>query len=107
MNIQHFIIVTFKIWREGSSFVSKCEELGVASCGDTVEAAFEAVRDATELYLNTLEEEGEIERVFAERGVSVRYLPAHAPAPEMPMTVRAKEPEYVRSHRFPLAQLEA
>jgi len=30
---------TAVVWREGKSYVSKCPELGVASCGDTFEEA--------------------------------------------------------------------
>ena len=32
--------------------VSKCPELGVASCGDTVENAMRNLREAVELYLD-------------------------------------------------------
>ncbi len=38
-------------WHEGQSVVSKCPELGVASCGDTMEEAMANLRDAVELYL--------------------------------------------------------
>ena len=39
------------IWQEGSQYVSKCPELGVASCGETPEQALEALKEAAELYL--------------------------------------------------------
>jgi predicted RNase H-like HicB family nuclease len=38
-------------WHEGSSVVSKCPELGVASCGSSVEEAMANLREAVELYL--------------------------------------------------------
>ena len=38
-------------WHEGSSVVSKCPELGVASCGSSVEEAMANLREAVELHL--------------------------------------------------------
>ena len=40
------------VWKEGKSYVSKCPELGVASCGDTFEEAIELyIENAKELNL--------------------------------------------------------
>ncbi len=39
------------IWKEPAGYVSKCPELGVASCGDTAEHALEMLKDAVDLYL--------------------------------------------------------
>ena len=46
------------IWQEGSQYVSKCPELGVASCGDTPEEAIDALKEAVELYLENAAELG-------------------------------------------------
>jgi len=43
--------LTGVFWPEGDVYVSKCPELGVASCGDTVEEAMANLREAAELYL--------------------------------------------------------
>jgi predicted RNase H-like HicB family nuclease len=43
--------LTGVFWPEGRLVVSKCPELGVASCGDTVEEAMANLREAVELYL--------------------------------------------------------
>lgn len=43
--------LTGVFWHEGRSFVSKCPELGIASCGDTVEESMANLREAVELYL--------------------------------------------------------
>jgi len=43
--------LTGAIWREGDQYVSRCPELGVASCGDTPDSALDALREAVELYL--------------------------------------------------------
>ena len=39
------------LWREGEQYVSKSPELGVASCGDSMEEALENLKEAVELYL--------------------------------------------------------
>ena len=66
-----YITVDVVVTKEGSQFSSWCPSLDIASCGDTCEAATQNLSDAIELYLNTLEEEGELERVFQEKGVQV------------------------------------
>ncbi len=43
--------LTAVLWREGKQFVSKCPELGVASCGNNMEEAMENLKEAAELYL--------------------------------------------------------
>jgi predicted RNase H-like HicB family nuclease len=42
---------TAVVWRETEGYVSKCPELGVASCGDSFEEAVSNLREAVELYL--------------------------------------------------------
>jgi predicted RNase H-like HicB family nuclease len=43
--------LTATVWQEGEQYVSRCPELGVASCGDTPGQALDALREAAELYL--------------------------------------------------------
>ena len=43
--------LTATVWQEGDRYVSRCPELGVASCGDTPDQALDALREAVELYL--------------------------------------------------------
>jgi predicted RNase H-like HicB family nuclease len=43
--------LTGVFWHEDKLVVSKCPELGVASCGETVEEAMANLREAVELYL--------------------------------------------------------
>jgi predicted RNase H-like HicB family nuclease len=47
---------TAVVWREGESYVSKCPELGVASCGDTFEEATNNLKEAVELYIENARE---------------------------------------------------
>lgn len=65
------ITLTFVIEPEDGCYVATCQELGVASQGDSVEDALRRVTDAVALYLNVLEEDGEIEPVFRERGIEI------------------------------------
>jgi predicted RNase H-like HicB family nuclease len=53
--------LTGLLWPEGDGFVSKCPELGVASCGDTVEEAMANLREAVELYLENARQLGILE----------------------------------------------
>jgi predicted RNase H-like HicB family nuclease len=103
INTKGYINVTFKAHKEGDQFVSECIELGVASCGDTLEEAFENIKDAVLLYLNTLEKEGERERVFSERGIQI--IPGEPPSPEPEIPVNVRPHEYVSSEtvQYPLS----
>ncbi len=50
--------LTATLWKEGGQYVSRCPELGVASCGDTPDQALEALQEAVELYLENAKELG-------------------------------------------------
>jgi predicted RNase H-like HicB family nuclease len=43
--------LTATVWQEGEQYVSRCPELGVASCGDTPDHALNELQEAVELYL--------------------------------------------------------
>jgi len=47
---------TAVVWKETEGYVSKCPELGVASCGDSFEEAVFNLREAVELYLENAKE---------------------------------------------------
>ena len=57
--------LTGVFWPEGDVYVSKCLELGVASCGDTVEEAMANLREAVELYLENARRLGILEPLDA------------------------------------------
>ena len=69
------VTLTHVFTKEGDQFVSYCMELGTSSCGDTIEEAFDNIKEAVEVHLNALEQMGEMERVFRERGITVHYSP--------------------------------
>jgi predicted RNase H-like HicB family nuclease len=73
-----YIALSFVVHREGEYYVSECLELGVSSFGTTEDQAIANLGDATEVYLNTLEDLGETRLVLKERGVEVfQYEPAN------------------------------
>ena len=51
---------TAVVWKEAEGYVSKCPELGVASCGDSFDEAVRNLREAVELYLANAKELGMI-----------------------------------------------
>lgn len=46
---------TVVVWKEKEGYVSKCPELGVASCGGSIPEAMENLKEAVELYLENAE----------------------------------------------------
>jgi len=66
-----YVAVEVVVTKEGNQYSSWCPEFDIASCGNTPEEAVKNLGDALELYLTTLEEEGERERVFKERGIRI------------------------------------
>jgi predicted RNase H-like HicB family nuclease len=55
-NKKGFLDLTAVIWREGQDFVSLCPELGVSSCGESLEEATAMLREAVDLYLQNARE---------------------------------------------------
>lgn len=66
-----YVTFTFRIHREEAQYVARCVELGISSCGDSLDEALENIEEATTLYLNTLEEVGERDRVFSDAGIEI------------------------------------
>lgn len=72
-----YIVLTCMVEPEGEYYVSKCLELGTASFGRNPDEAFENLVDATEVYLDTLEDLGECRQVLKAKGLRVySYEPA-------------------------------
>ncbi len=67
-----FITLTLTVSREGKHFVSRCSELGTASCGDTFDEALENIKEATLEYLSTIDRLGERQRILDEKGIVIR-----------------------------------
>ncbi|MCP5109565.1 MAG: type II toxin-antitoxin system HicB family antitoxin [bacterium] len=54
--------MTGVFWHEGNDVVSRCPELGVASCGASVEEAMSNLREAVALYLDNAKNLGLLEQ---------------------------------------------
>lgn len=54
---------TVVVWKEKEGYVSKCPELGVASCGDSISEAVENLKEAVDLYLENAESLGLLEDI--------------------------------------------
>ena len=78
---------------EDGQYAAHCPELGVATCGDTIEEAFSNLRDAIEVHLNALEEVGTRERVLQERNIVIHPSTAtHEPVNRIVRQVRQQIP---------------
>ena len=69
--MQKMVTLRLEVEREDDVYVAHCPELDVSSYGDTVEDAFDHLKDAIVLYLDTIEQDGERERIFRDRGISL------------------------------------
>ena len=50
--------LTATVWEGDLTYISKCPELGIASCGDSPEEAIDNLEKAAELYFHDAEERG-------------------------------------------------
>jgi len=66
------IRVTIRIEPSDRQYASYCDELDVASCGDTLEEAFENIKDAIAVTLNGWERRGVRAKKFREKGIRMR-----------------------------------
>ncbi|MGD9891260.1 MAG: type II toxin-antitoxin system HicB family antitoxin [Dehalococcoidia bacterium] len=95
-----YVLLTFKVHEEDGLYVSECEELDVASFGETIEETFNSLEDAVTVYLSALEDEGERERVFAERGIMI--IPGQPEPDGEAVTILARPREDVSPHPMPI-----
>ena len=74
-----YVTLVMKFFKEEDQWVGECEELGVATCADSIEEARTALEDSIILALNIMESTGERERFFAENGITVHSLDQQIP----------------------------
>jgi len=55
--------LTIVVWKEEDGYVSKCPELSVASCGETIAEATANLKEAVELYIENAQALGIMEDV--------------------------------------------
>ena len=81
INYVGHVVLTLLVHEEDDPYVSRCPELGTASCGDTIDEALHNIREATQLYLNSIEAAGERERIFRKREIQIFLGPSHEKGP--------------------------
>ena len=86
-----FIQVTLIASEEEGGYASVCPELGIASQGQTADEAIASLRDAAVVFLNTIEQLGQCERVFKERRIKIH---PHRPTE---FKVRLQQPSQIGS----------
>ena len=101
---RHLVIpLTVAVWPEGDEWVSQCIELDIASAGRTADEAADECMDAVCSYLNTLEELGERERVFADRAIPVyEVTPARVRLADIPREMAERPHFQVRPIEIPM-----
>ena len=93
MDRLNYIKVTIRIdpgEEDESGFVALCEELGIASEGETIDEALENIEDALTVFIEGLHREGALEGVLKDHGVNVYDSP-----PESATTVEVNPGEVV------------
>lgn len=84
-----YLLLLFRVKAEEGELVDRhwvgfCDELDTSSFGTTPEEALEATLEATELYLNALEELGTADKFLADRGLTIDLMePDHAAQVDM------------------------
>lgn len=71
-----YAVLTLEFHKEGGLWVGQCRELGTATDGRTLDGVERELVKLAVLHLNGLEDIGERERVFRERGIK---LYTHSP----------------------------
>jgi predicted RNase H-like HicB family nuclease len=72
-HVEKMIALRLEAEREDDLYVANCPALDISSYGDTVDDAFAHLKNAIALYLDTIEQDGEIERVLRERGIAIEH----------------------------------
>lgn len=73
---RRFVLLSFTVQPAADiqGFVALCPALGVATQGVTPEEAKNNIREAVGLYLTAIDDDSGLERIFAEKGLTVSYL---------------------------------
>ena len=96
-----YVALTGTIEPEDDGFNAYCPELGVATCGDTVEEALDNLGDAIGLQVLELADIGRLERDFREKGITVKT----GPLPAESVVVSATLGKILRIYVLPVPAL--
>ncbi len=82
-----YILLTLRAVPEDGQYTSYCDELEIASCGDTIEEAFEMILDAVDVYLQDLADLGTLSDVLRKQNIHVELEPEPLKHYRMPVEV--------------------
>ena len=92
---QAVVILTFEFHKEGGLWLGHCRELGTATDGRFLDKVEDELTELVLLHLDGLDDIGERERVFQERGI--RVYAADVPAEVETSVPVTDEQTFVRS----------
>ena len=67
-----YIKCTLSVTEEEGGFSSVCDALDIASCGDTLDEAIANLKDAIELTIEAMKEDGELQAFLREKGIKLK-----------------------------------
>ena len=67
-----YVVLTGYTEAEDDGFNAYCPELGVATCGDTVEEVLDGLQDALAVYLEDWDDPDDLARMLRENGVEIK-----------------------------------
>ena len=67
-----YVVLTGIVAAEDGGFNAYCPQLGVATCGDTVEEVLDGLSDAIRVYLDDWDDPDDLARMLRGNGVSVK-----------------------------------
>ena len=70
-----YVVLTGTVQWDEVAYWSRCPELGVASCGDTIEEALDNLGEALEMFFEDLADIGTLDRELREKGITVKTGP--------------------------------
>ena len=70
--VTRYVTLTMTVEGADGQYAAHCIELGTASCGDTLDEAFENIKEAVIVDITALEEIGEREHFFNEHGIEIK-----------------------------------
>ena len=93
-----YVVLTGTVQWDEVAYWSRCPELGVASCGDTIEEALDNLGEALEIFCEDLADIGTLAREFRKGGVEVKT----GPLPTDSVTVSLPIGKIVRVYIVPV-----
>ena len=96
-----YVVLTGTVQWDEVAYWSRCPELGVASCGDTIEEALDNLGEALELQLLALADIGRLEQDFQENGITIET----GPLPTESVIVSAPLGKILRLYVLPVPAL--